>query len=241
MRNLLKYVFSSALVIMFSTFSFFTLPALAADEGSIVREAQLYDKWFAVIKADKPDVNHPAWPASNTKKKDDVTWRCKSCHGWDYKGVSGAYGSGSYLTGIIGIDGMVGADEASIIAIMKDDTHQLSGKLNDADFNDLALFVSKGQVDMSQYIDGETKALKSGDAIKGAQYFNTLCAQCHARDGSLPKDMKKTLSKQMSNPWEVMHKILNGQPAEQMPALRVLDHQITLDLMAHILTLPKEK
>ncbi len=241
MSNLLKIVFSSCMVFAFAILTF-PLAAQAQDEGSIIRGAQLYDKWFAVIKADKPDVTHPAWPESNTKKKDDVTWRCKSCHGWDYKGVDGAYGSSkSYLTGIIGIDGMMGADLAAIIAIMKDDTHLFDGKMDEADFNDLALFVSEGQVDMSQYINYEDKSLKSGDAARGEQYFNTLCAQCHAVDGTLPKDMDKTLSKQMGNPWEVLHKILNGQPAEQMTALRALDYQITLDLMAHISTLPTEK
>ena len=33
----------------------------------------------------------------------------------------------------------------------------------------------------------------------------------------------KPFGAQMGNPWEVMHKILNGQPGEQMPALRALD------------------
>jgi thiosulfate dehydrogenase len=113
--------------------------------------------------------------------------------------------------------------------------------MDDGDYKDLAMFVSKGQVDMSKYIDSAAKAPKGGDAAKGASYFNTMCAQCHGKDGSLPKDMKKTLAKQMGNPWEVMHKILNGQPAEQMPALRALDRQVVVDIMAHISTLPKEK
>jgi cytochrome c553 len=215
--------------------------ALSADAGSIVRGAKLYDKWFAVIKAEKPKDTHSAWPASNTKKKGDVTWRCKSCHGWDYKGVDGAYGSGSYKTGIKGIDGMAGVDIANIVAILKDDTHKLSSLMADEDFQDIAMFVSKGQVDMSQYIDYSAKAAKGGDAARGMDYFDTMCAQCHGTKGNLPKDMKKTLAKQLSNPWEVMHKILNGQPAEQMPALRTLDRQIVVDLMAHVATLPKEK
>ncbi|MCP4184162.1 MAG: hypothetical protein GY761_12740 [Hyphomicrobiales bacterium] len=215
--------------------------ALSANEGSIVRGAKLYDKWFAVIKVEKPKDTHSAWPASNTKKKGNVTWRCKSCHGWDYKGADGAYGSGSYKTGIKGINAMAGADTAKIIAVMKDDTHKLSGLMADEDFQDLALFVSKGQVDMSKYIDYSAKAAMGGDAARGQDYFATLCAQCHGKNGVLPKDMGKTLAKQLGNPWEVMHKILNGQPAEQMPALRTLDRQIVVDLMAHLATLPMEK
>jgi thiosulfate dehydrogenase len=53
--------------------------------------------------------------------------------------------------------------------------------------------------------------------------------------------MGKTLAKQMGNPWEVMHKILNGQPGESMPALRALDRQIVVDIMAHLSTLPMDK
>ena len=226
----------------FGLASFYTSSAVAADkQASIVRGAKLYDKWYKVIKAEKPKSTHSAWPSSNTKKKDATTWRCKSCHGWDYMGADGAYGSGSYKTGIKGINGMKGADPAKIVAVMTDDTHGLKGKMGDQDLADLANFVSAGQVDMSPHIDAAAKAPKGGDAAKGAAYFNTLCIQCHGADGSKPDDMKKTLGKQMGNPWEVMHKILNGQPGEQMPALRALDPQITVDIMAHLATLPKEK
>jgi len=217
------------------------LSVSAGEQGSIVRGAKLYDKWFAVTKAEKPTETHSAWPASNTKKKGNATWRCKSCHGWDYKGADGAYSSGSYKTGIKGVNGMVGADPTSIVAIMKDDTHKLGDLMDDADFQDLALFVSKGQVDMSTLIDYETKTVKAGDTARGQDYFETMCSQCHGANGDLPKDMKKTLAKQLGNPQEVMHKILNGQPAEQMPALRTLDRQIASDLMAYMATLPTEK
>ncbi len=217
-----------------------SLPAKAFDEGAIARGGMLYDKWFKVIKADKPEDTHPAWPAANTRKKGNMTWRYKSCHGWDQKGAKGAYASGSYKTGIKGVDGMVGADTAKIIAVLKDDTHKLSGKMSDADFMDLALFVRAG-IDIDKYIDSEKKAPKGGNVATGANYFNTICAGCHGKDGDLPKDMKTTLGKQMSNPWEVLHKIMNGQPGEQMPALRMLDAQIIVDIMAHLATLPKEK
>lgn len=217
-----------------------SLPASAADEGTIARGGKLYDKWFGVIKADGPTDTHPAWPASNTKKKGNTTWRCKSCHGWDLMGADGAYASGSYKTGIKGVNGKAGADLDQIVEILKNDTHQLSGKMSDEDFTDLAMFVSAG-VDMDKYIDRAAKAPKGGDAAKGANYFNTICAGCHGKEGKLPKDMEKPLGGLMSNPWEVMHKILNGQPGEQMPALRSLDRQIAVDIMAHLTTLPKER
>ncbi|MFQ5626884.1 MAG: c-type cytochrome, partial [Methyloligellaceae bacterium] len=188
-------------------------------QESLIRGGKLYDKWYAVIKTEKPKDTHPAWPASNTKKKGTTTWRCKSCHGWDYQGKDGAYASGSYKTGIKGIGGMAGAGLDKIIKVLKDDTHKLAGKMDDEDFQALALFVSKGQVDMDKYIDRASKAPKGGDAAKGAGSFNKMCARCHGKKGSLPKSMKKTLGKQMGNPWLFMHKTLNGQPTERMPAL----------------------
>ncbi|MEE8366406.1 MAG: c-type cytochrome [Gammaproteobacteria bacterium] len=210
-------------------------------ESAMARGGKLYDKWYKVIDVDPPKQSHPAYPADKKyAAKPKANWRCKECHGWDYKGVNGAYASGKHSTGIKGIDGMFGADPAKIIAVLKDSTHGYADKLGHDDFHDLALFVSKGQVDMSKYIDYASKSPKGGDAHQGAAYYNTICAGCHTKDGNKPKDMDKTLAKQMGNPQEVMHKILNGQPAEKMPALRALDRQIILDIMAHLKTMPKE-
>lgn len=101
---------------------------------------------------------------------------------------------------------------------------------------DLANFVVSGQIDWTPYIaDGAS----TGDAAAGMQVFNTACAGCHGADGKLPKDMPP-LGSLTSNPWEVMHKILNGQPGEAMPAMRAIDHQISADLVAYLTTLPKD-
>jgi len=111
--------------------------------------------------------------------------------------------------------------------------------MSDADMKDVALFVSTGQIDMDSYIDRATKAPK-GDKTKGSAYYNTICAGCHDEDGLKPKEMKP-FGAQMGNPWEVMHKILNGQPAEAMPALRAIDRQVVVDIMSHMTTLPKKR
>jgi thiosulfate dehydrogenase len=217
-------------------------PVQAEEDSAMARGGKLYDKWYKVIGVDAPKKSHPSYPADKKyAKKAKDNWRCKECHGWDYKGVNGAYASGKHSTGIKGIDGMFGADPEKIEAILKDSTHGYADKLEQDDFQDLALFVSKGQVDMSKYIDYASKSAKGGNAAQGAAYFNTICVGCHKKDGSYPKDMGKTLGAQMGNPQEVMHKILNGQPDEKMPALRALDRQVVLDLLAHIKTLPKEK
>ena len=229
-------------LVIFSILSFPAVSFAAEEVSSIARGGKIYDKWYKVVGADTPTKSHPAYPSDKKyASKPGSNWRCKECHGWDYKGKDGAYASGKHSTGIKGIDGMAGADPAKIIAILKDSTHGYAGKMEDQDFQDVALFVSRGQVDMSKYIDYASKSPKGGNKDLGAGYFNTICVGCHQKDGSRPKDMEKALGAQMGNPQEVMHKILNGQPDESMPALRALDRQITVDLMTHIMTLPKEK
>ncbi|MDP6342040.1 MAG: cytochrome c [Alphaproteobacteria bacterium] len=222
--------------------SLFTSGAMAEEVDSVLaRGGKLYDKWYKVIGAKAPEQSHPAYPADGKyAKKPKSNWRCKECHGWDYRGKDGAYAKGKHFSGIKGINAMAGMAPAKITAALKDTTHGLAGKMGDGDFQALALFVSAGQLNMDPYIDRASKMPK-GDKAKGAAYFNTICAGCHGRDGFKPKDMKKTLGKQMGNPWEVMHKILNGQPGESMPALRALDRQITADIMAHMTTLPSER
>jgi thiosulfate dehydrogenase len=211
--------------------------AIAETESNKARGGQLYDKWYAVTGADKPATSHPLYPADKQYSGEPKTnWRCKECHGWDYRGVDGAYRSGSHATGIKGIDGAAGRSTQKIVALLKDEQHGYAGLLGEQDLNDLALFVSAGQIDMSPFIDHATKRPIGGDAERGAAYFNTLCASCHGKDGKQPKGMKP-FAKQMSNPWEVMHKILNGQPSEEMPALRALDRQVVVDIMSHMATL----
>ena len=230
----------AALVFASAALSFTASSALAEEASTLARGGLLYDKWYKVIGADKPTSDHPAYPTDKKYAgKPDANWRCKECHGWDYRGSAGAYSSGSHFSGIKGIDGMQGADPAKVVAVLKGSAHGYGDLLAAEDLDALALFVAKGQIDMDQYIDRASKKPK-GDAARGAAYYNTVCAHCHGEDGLEPKEMKP-FGAQMGNPWEVMHKILNGQPDEKMPALRAFDHQIAADIMAHMTTLPTKR
>lgn len=222
----------------------FVLGAAAAsaevDQGSIARGGKLYDKWYKVVKAEAPAESHPLYPAANEKYAGDpgANWRCKECHGWDGLGVDGAYSSGSHATGIKGINGMADGDPAAIVALLVAPEHGYGDKLSEADLTDLANFVAYGQEDLTVYIDPETADVK-GDAEVGGQVFRTVCTGCHGDEGKLPQGMPP-LASLMGNPWEVMQKVLNGQPGEAMPALRAIDHQVSADVLAYIKTLPAQ-
>lgn len=218
----------------------FSQTTIAAEEvSSIARGGKLYDKWFKVIGAPKPENTHPAWPASNTSKKGNATHRCKSCHGWDLMGKDGAYATGSYQTGIKGLKSMAGAPNSKVIAIIKDAAHGYAGKMSDQDFTDLANFVTKGQFDIDAVIDRKSKKA-GGDAARGERYYNTVCAGCHAKSGKEPEDMPPLGMLANKNPWEIIQKIQNGQPDEAMPAMRAFDLQVSVDILSYLQTLPQE-
>ena len=216
----------------------------ATDIWAIARGGQLYDNWMAVLEADKPKNTHAAYPPG-LKRKGAGTWRCKECHGWDYKGKDGAYAKGSHYSGIEGVRGVVGMAPAKIHNIIMDETHGFTkAMIPHSAMEKLALFLSRGQLDTDRYIDRNSKVVR-GNPNRGAAMFQTICAVCHGFDGKEInfKDEKKpeyvgTVC--AGNPWEALHKIRFGQPGVGMVALASLHIDQLIDILAYCQTLPPE-
>ena len=210
----------------------------------VSRGGQLYDNWMAVIEAEPPERTHPAYPAAG-KKKGASTWRCKECHGWDYKGVDGAYSKGSHFTGIKGVMGASGIAPEKLHEIIMDKTHAYTADMiPHTAMEKLAMFLSTGLIDMDRYIDRETKIAR-GNVQRGAAFFQTICAVCHGFDGKTMnfKDEEHpeyigTVANE--NPWETLHKIRFGQPGVGMVSLEVLGPDDLVDILAYTQTLPEK-
>lgn len=221
------------------------VPAEPTEAWLMSRGGRLYDSWFGTLGVDGPEETHPAWPASNTKKKGDVTWRCKSCHGWDYLGAAGKYASGSYKTGIAGVMSAKGKSVDDIAAAIRGGSHGFTKEMiPDDQLGYLAAFISRGLEDIGKYIDTETGDVK-GDPKKGMALFQTTCAACHGFDGRAlnfgdEKEPEFVGTVANDNPWEALNKIRNGQPGVEMISFRALDTQVSADLLAYIKTLPEK-
>ncbi|MBF0380006.1 MAG: c-type cytochrome [Magnetococcales bacterium] len=219
------------------------------DLPSIIRGGKLYDNWLAFVPKEKQHLiskvrkSHPSYP-KNSKQNGITTWRCKECHGWDYKGVSGAYKTGSHYTGIIGIDKYTGRKTDEVMQILRDSTHKISGDMiSQENAKSLAAFVIAGQVEMDDYFKPGTSKI-DGNANRGKPFFQTLCSSCHGLDGRLINFSVKINEYEFlgsigkKNVWELIHKIRNGQPDEKMISLRALTLQQQKDIVAYIQTLP---
>ncbi|MBI4670329.1 MAG: c-type cytochrome [Chloroflexi bacterium] len=223
------------------------------DAATTATGGRLYDKWWKVAPgAKEPTEDHPLWATQTTNKltgKD--TWRCKECHGWDYKGVDGVYGSGSHKTGFPGVfSAGQSKTVAELEAILKgsaDPKHDFSTVMDAASITALATFLKEGLIDESKYVDASNKQPIGGDATRGKAKFDGTCAACHGATGTDlnfgsddEPEFVGTVAK--GNPWEFLNKGRFGQPGAKMPATIELGWKVedVVDVLAYAQTLPTE-
>lgn len=214
---------------------------------AIAEGGRLYDQWWKELELEKPTSTHSSYPATGIKKG-ETTWRCKECHGWDYKGVKGAYGEGSHKTGIKGIRDAEKMSTRNIIATLKNKLHGYNNIIPDAALVQIANFVKYGQVDIEPYLNKKT-LLANGNHKHGENFFNKSCKQCHGSDGRkinfktyLNPEYLGTVATE--NPTETIHKLRNGNPnafvnGKPMPNMnKTLNLQEQIDLLSYLQTLP---
>ena len=96
-------------------------PEVPSEAWTLAAGGRIYDNWWSALDRDEPEGTNPAYPIGvNTEQTGEGTWRCKECHGWDYRGKDGAYAKGAHATGIKGIQGAAGKDAAEVAALLRD-------------------------------------------------------------------------------------------------------------------------
>ncbi len=219
--------------------------------ADLARGALLYDKWWLVNGSAEPTGDHPLYPGLG-QKSGATTFRCKECHGWDYKGASGVYGSGSHFTGIAGVYQTTRSPKA-VFDLLKADPnvvayghHMNAFGMSDQDIWDAVRFVFDGVVDTDMYYLPSVQ-IWLGNAGNGQSDFDNRCMSCHGTDGTdlnfgtaLDPEYVGTVAS--DNPWEFLHKIRFGHPGRPMPAQHLLGlTRLELaSLGAHAATLPTQ-
>ena len=218
--------------------------------GSVSDGGKLYDKWWKVAKVEEPSGDQPLWATQSTNTRSGAdTWRCKECHGWDYLGADGAYGSGSHYTGFTGVFDSRDMSDGDLLAALNgsDNADHDFSAMGEQALGSLVTFLQEGLMDVSPYIDAETKAAVGGDATHGQELFDTICFACHGLDGRMinfgdAEDPEFVGTVASGNPWEFIHKVRFGQPGTSMP--EGIDSgwsiQDIVDVMAYAQTLPAE-
>ena len=216
----------------------------------VTEGGQLYDKWWATVGAEAPTEYQPLWATQDTNTRSGAdTWRCKECHGWDYKGADGVYSSGSHATGFPGIFGSADLEMEELLTWLDGTAnadHDFSGVLGEEQLIMLATFMQEGMTNVSEFINDDKSV--NGDADNGKILFNTGCKRCHGEDGTAinfgDEDETEFVGTVANdNPWEFYHKASFGQPDEHMPAGLNFgwSPQDRADVLQYSLSLPTEK
>jgi hypothetical protein len=250
MQKKLIPIYILTIAVMFLGISATGIQSIHATSDDITIGAQLYDKWFALLKTTPPNGNMPIWErqATNTSSGPD-TWRCSECHGWDYKGSEGAYGSGSHYTGfpnVMKLAADMPADE--IVAHLKgskDPSHDFSKYMDDTNLNKLARFLKEGVIDDSAFIDSTTLKVKDGNLEHGKQLFESTCAQCHGLDGKKIVFRTEGINEYLGSvanrdPYRFLHRTRFGVAGTEMPVGRDLGWKPAdgVDVLAYAQSLP---
>lgn len=195
---------------------------------------KLYDDLWTVTELVPPEGANTAFPA-NPDVSDRDTWRCVSCHGWDYKGSAGERGAAVPGLKSPGLTALAGVDPERIIERIRTPSHpfpadqlpELAGEL-------LAAFISAGQRKRSDFTGGDPEA--------GKGIFEGACTNCHQIDGRRylrgePGDRSSLGWVVRNRPDQSLHKILNGVPAAEMLSLHFMPDWQIADLLAYVSTL----
>ena len=219
-------------------------PGDPSEAWTLAAGGRIYDNWWEALDRKKPQSGHPSYPAEG-KAEGPGTWRCKECHGWDYKGRDGEYSTGSHYSGIKGIRAARGRSPDAIMKMLRAPLHGYTPEMiTDVELRRLALFVSKGQHDVDRL-----KNAKSGQPVgnlaRGRELFQTTCAACHGYDGRMlnwgSKEEPAYIGTDSNKfPWEFLHKVRNSHPGAAMINLRALSIEDAASVLAYSRTLPKQ-
>jgi thiosulfate dehydrogenase len=224
-------------------------PDIAADDQQLgpvfmlSLGGKLYDDLWPILELPPPQSRNPAF--ADRAATDHDTWRCVSCHGWDYGGAGGERAGVAPRAGAASLVPLKGVDPAIIIEKIIAPSHPFpSDALPDLALFLLGAFISDGQYDRDRILDENGKA--RGDPDAGRAIFEGACINCHELDGRAflrgevgdPASLGRIAR---TRPEQALHKIMNGVPLAEMLSLRFLSEEAIADLMAYVQTLDAPK
>lgn len=197
-----------------------------SNEKNVVQGAALYDNWMAVLGTTAPPGNMPIWSRQSTNTRSGAdTWRCVTCHGWDYQGKDGAYRSGSNYTGFPGVFKIAQTKNSEEIRRQltgqRDPAHNFSKYLKQQDITDIIEFLTTALIDDTEYIDPITLQVIGGDVTHGKELFTQQCTSCHGEEGSKIQFRFEGINATLGtlatqDPWRFLHKTRFGTPGTPM-------------------------
>ena len=213
----------------------------ALTKTDVVKGAQLYDRWWLVSNASTAiadSESHPLWPASNAEHSNNETWRCASCHGWDYLGKDGNFAQGIYATGIKGIVSTAQTDilmptADNVYSFLKEsESHGFNNQFfSDEEYYTLTKFIMTQREEFAANSSPVIAINKASHYVENANvgsgqsaYENNSagCSGCHGSDGKqIALTHNNIHHSSLYDPWSFVHAVRFGKPGTAMNGLYV--------------------
>jgi thiosulfate dehydrogenase len=191
----------------------------------IRRGAQFYEAWDQILRVNLLGYVNPLWEEQDySTLPAPFTWRCVTCHGWDYRGVDGEFGEkdSQYYTGFPGILTARDMTEAEITAWLtgqRNQKHDFSRYLTLDALEDLIMFLKFGLADYTEEIGVFDQADLS---LTGEELYKNSCRDCHGSDGALINfgtvESPVFIGDLSESPWQMVHLIRFGHSYVYVPS-----------------------
>ncbi len=213
------------------------ISGFSSDVETLNLGGRLYDNLWNVVGRRPPDTAHPNFPEA-VKTYNEKTWRCVSCHGWDYRGRDGILGQVSQDEAFASLAPAIGRDPAELLQIIMTGTHKKITKVLSSDqMKALSVFLSRGQHSLTDLLDKSGAA--RGVSERGKIIYDGACARCHQADGKAviygeEGDVASLGWIARNRAAQALHKIRNGVPKADMLKLRFMPLDQIADLLAYL-------
>lgn len=145
------------------------------DSGDYVKGAQLYYSWDHFFEVNEDLGKHPLWEGNS--KSGIETWRCVTCHGWDYAGEDD-------FPGIVKSSNLTEAEILEWLNGNQNELHDFSNYFTVTAIEDITEFIKVGVTDYSEIFSEGELANENVDRTYGEELYKNECLSCHSVDGS---------------------------------------------------------
>jgi mono/diheme cytochrome c family protein len=243
-----KHTWPVFLVVLISLFGLTAVVTIQDEpQGDPLVGGLLYAAWDVVLGVEPPQENHPLW---DNEIVDENTWRCVSCHGWNYSGAGGItlQDSGEFIE-YPGLFTMVAEPEENVIAWLDGSNnlnHDFSSFLTDTALQDLSAFlISSSYMVSPDLIANEETGIVRGTSMYGEELYKLKCKVCHGTDGSKINFGSAELPAFLGDmavfdPWRMAHTIRFGHVNVKVPPGADFDWSFNneIDLLAYTQHMP---
>jgi len=226
--------------------------AVAAIKGDPMRGGKLYAAWDRTTGVDEdalPSGEHPLWGTQTANQQTGIyTWRCSSCHGWDYLGAQGAFGKGrpgyTGFPGVLQTRDLPSKEVRAWLDGSNNRDHNFTEYLGEDDIESLILFLNTQLIELPLIINPETGD-SLGNGQLGEDLYKNECKVCHGTDGAKINFGSASTpdfvgNRGDDNPWKVVHWIRFGHQEAIVPTSDQFGWSVieVADLLAYIQVLP---